>query len=65
MMKGLKYMAGALPLVIMGPTIIYSAFGNQENPWFIPVLIIGFLAFFFAIFLLFKGIGTLMKALFD
>jgi len=63
--KGLKFMAGALPLIIIGPVVLFSSFKNQDHPWFIPILIIGLLALFGAIFLLFKGIGIIMKALFD
>ena len=63
--KGLKFMAGALPLIIIGPVVLFSSFKNQDHPWFIPILIIGLLALFGAIFLLFKGIGIILKALFD
>lgn len=63
--KGLKFMAGALPLIIIGPVVLFSSFKNQDHPWFIPILIIGLLALFGAIFLLFKGIGIIIKALFD
>lgn len=65
LVKGIKYLAGALPLSIMGPTIIYSAFNNQDHPLYIPILILGILAGIAAIFLMFKGIGLIMKALFD
>jgi hypothetical protein len=63
--KGIKYLAGALPLIFIGPSILHSAFKNQDHPLYIPVLILGLLACAGAIFLMFKGIGTLMKALFD
>lgn len=63
--KGLKYMAGALPLMIIGPVVLFSAFKNQDHPFYIPILLIGLLALAGAIFLLFKGIGIIMKALFD
>lgn len=63
--KGLKYMAGALPLAIIGPMVIYSAFNNQDHPLYIPILILGLLAGISSVFLMFKGIGTIMKALFD
>ena len=63
--KGLKFMAGALPLIFIGPVVLFSSFKNQDHPWFIPVLIIGLLALIGAIFLLFKGISTIMKAIFD
>lgn len=63
--KGLRYLAGALPLTFIGPSVLYTAFNNREHPLYIAVLILGLLACAGAIFLMFKGIGTLMKALFD
>jgi len=62
---GIKYLAGALPLVMIGPSILYSAFNNQDHPLYIAVLILGILATFAAIFLMFKGIMTIVKAMFD
>lgn len=62
---GIKYLAGALPLVMIGPSILYSAFNNKEHPLYIAVLILGIIASFAAIFLMFKGIMTIIKALFD
>ncbi len=63
--KGLKYLAGALPLSFIGPVVLFSSFKNQENIWFIPVMIFALLAMAAAVFLMFKGISTVMKALFD
>jgi len=63
--KGIKYLAGALPLTLIGPTILYSAFNNQEHPLYIAVLLLGILACAGAMFLMFKGIRTLIKSLFD
>ena len=65
LMKGLKYLAGALPLSFLGPGILYSSFKNQEHFLFLPVLIFALIAMAAAIFLMFKGISTIMKALFD
>ncbi|GAA4326114.1 DUF6095 family protein [Pontixanthobacter gangjinensis] len=62
---GIKYLAGALPLAMIGPSVLYNAFNNQEHPLYIPVLIFGLLATFASIFLIFKGIMTIIKALFD
>lgn len=62
--KGLKFLAGSLPLVVIGPSVIYSAFNNQDHPLYIAVLIIGIIAFIGAILLMFKGIITIVKALF-
>ena len=63
--RGLKIMAAALPLMIVGPVILFSSFKNEGHPWFIPILIIGLLAMILSIYLLFKGIGTIMKSLFN
>ena len=63
--KGLKYLAGALPLSLIGPVVLFSAFKNQEHPLYWLVVSIGFLIFLCAIFLMFKGILTIVKALFD
>ncbi|NJY62424.1 hypothetical protein HC174_06590 [Salinimicrobium sp. CDJ15-81-2] len=63
--KGMKYLAGALPLSFIGPVVLFSSFKNQENVWFIPVMIFALLAMVAAVFLMFKGISTVMKALFD
>lgn len=65
LLKGLRYLAGALPLAAIGPIVIFSAFNNQDHPWYIPVLILGILAAAASVFLMFKGIGTMIKALFD
>lgn len=63
--KGIKYLAGALPLALIGPSILYNAFNNQDHPLYIVVLILGIIATFASIFLMFKGIMTIIKALFD
>lgn len=63
--KGVKYIAGAIPLIFIGPSVIFSAFNNQDKPLYWPILILGILASAAAGFLIFKGIKTIMKALFD
>ena len=63
--KGIKYMAWALPLVFMGPTIIYNAFINKQNAWHYLVLATGIVFCFFAVFFMFKGINTIVKSMFD
>ena len=63
--KGLKMMAGSLPLAFVGPVILFSSFKNQDHTLYIPVLILGILALFAAVFLMFRGLNVIMKALFD
>lgn len=64
-MKGIKFLAGALPLCFVGPVVLFSSFKNQEHVLFIPILIFALLTMAAAVFLMFKGIATVMKALFD
>jgi hypothetical protein len=63
--KGIKYLVAALPLSLLGPSILYSAFNNQDKPLFIPIVILGFVFFFGAMFCIFKGIMTIVKAVFE
>ena len=63
--KGVKFMAGALPLAFIGPVVLFSAFKNQDHPLYIPVLVLALLTMAGSIFLMFRGIATIMKALFD
>lgn len=62
--KGIKYMAWALPLFFIGPSVIYNAFQNQDNPWHYLVLAFGVLFCFGAVYFVFKGLNTIMKSLF-
>jgi len=63
--KGIKLMGGTLFLLVAAPIILNSSFKNQDHPLFIPVLGIGIILFIAAIYFGFKGIKTLMRALFD
>lgn len=65
LMKGAKYLAASIPLAFIGPTVIYFAFGNRDANLYIPVLIVGFLAALGAGFLMFKGIRTVMRGVFN
>ena len=65
LMDGIKMMAGSLPLAFIGPAVLFSTFKNQEHPFFIPILILALTAMAGAIFLMFRGLGKVMKSLFD
>jgi hypothetical protein len=62
--QGIKYMAWALPLLFVGPTVIYNAFINKQNNWHYLVLTIGIVCSIGAVYLAFKGLQTIMKSLF-
>ena len=63
--KGIKYLAAALPLLFIGPSVIYNAFMNQQNVWHYLVLAIGIIACLTAMFLMYLGLKTIMKSLFN
>lgn len=63
--KGIRYLAWALPLLFMGPSVIYNAFINKENSWHYLVLAIGIAASLGAVYLMFMGLKTIMNCLFD
>jgi Family of unknown function (DUF6095) len=65
LLKGVKYLSGSLPLFFIGPSVIYSANKNKENDYYLIVLIIGILFCLGAMFLMFLGIKTIMKSMFD
>ncbi len=62
--KGMKYMLYALPLMFIGPSVIYNAFINKQNVWHYLVLAVGIALSFTAVYFMFKGIKTLTDALF-
>ncbi|WP_333599668.1 DUF6095 family protein [Flavobacterium sp.] len=62
--KGIKYMLYALPMMFIGPCVIYNAFQNKQNTWHYLVLAIGIVICFLAVFFMFKGIKTLTDVLF-
>ena len=63
--KGIKILAITLPLLFMSPVIINSAFKNEESPLYFYVLGLGIIMALAAMFLIFKGITTLVKSMFD
>jgi hypothetical protein len=62
--RGLRTMAYAVVLAFIGPTILTSAFKNQEHPMYIPVLGVAILMCIASIALGFWGIRLIVKGLF-
>lgn len=62
---GLRYLGGAVLLAFIGPVVVSSAFKNQDNPLFLPVLIPGIIACIGAVYCIFKGIMTIVSSVFD
>ena len=65
LLKGVRFLAFALPLMFLGPSVIHSSFKNQEHPLYIPILGLGIIFCMLSVFMMFKGIQTIMKSLFD
>lgn len=63
--RGIKFIAGSLPLMFSGPVILFSSFKNQDHPLFIPVLILALALMLGSMYLIFKGLKIIMQALFD
>lgn len=63
--KGLQKVFIAIPLMFVGPIIIYSSFKNQEHFLYYPVLILGCLICLYSMYLFFKGLRTLVSGLFN
>jgi hypothetical protein len=63
--KGIKYLAWALPMLFIGPTLIYNAFINKQNAWHYLVLAIGIAVCGGAVYLMVLGLKTMVKALFN
>ena len=62
--KGIQRMAIALILLFLGPVIIHSAFNNKEHFLYYIVLAIGIVVAIAAIYMGFKGIHTIVDAVF-
>lgn len=63
--KGFQFLAFALLCLFMGPILLSIAFDNPEKPLYIPILIMGCLVSAIAISLVFNGIRTIIKSLFN
>ncbi|WP_278022196.1 DUF6095 family protein [Flavobacterium ginsengisoli] len=63
--KGIKYLTGALPLMFLGPSLIYNAFQNQGNNWHYLVLGIGIATCLSSMVLIFLGLKIIMKGIFN
>jgi drug/metabolite transporter (DMT)-like permease len=63
--KGIKYLLYALPLMFIGPSVMYNAFINKQNIWHWLVLAVGIFLSGLAVYFMFKGIKILTDALFE
>lgn len=65
LVKGLKHLALGLPLIVLTTYILTFAFLNKETIPLYIFLTLGIIAMAVTIYLLFKGIKLILRALFD
>ena len=63
--KSIKYLAWSLPLLFLGPSLIYNAFINKQNVWHYLVLAVGISVCIGAVILMVKGLKTMVDSLFN
>lgn len=63
--QGIRFLTLSLPLLFIGPSIIYNAFMNKNNVWHYLVLAIGIMVCIAAVYFIFKGLKTIVDGLFD
>jgi len=63
--RGIRLLAFALPLLFIGPTILYSAFKNKDHFLYYPVLGLGIICCVLAVFFMFKGVKMMTNGLFN
>ncbi len=63
--KGIKYLAWALPLLFIGPSLIYNAFINKQNVWHYLVLAVGISICIGSVYLIVLGLKTMVSSLFN
>ncbi|RRQ48260.1 hypothetical protein DZC72_11105 [Maribacter algicola] len=64
MVQGIKKLALTVFLMFLAPIVIWQAFKNEEHPLYWPILVIGLILAMYAIYSGFKGIQTIVDALF-
>ncbi|MCK0157216.1 DUF6095 family protein [Cellulophaga sp. F20128] len=62
--KSLKFFALTVVLMFSGPIVIYQAFKNESHPFYLPVLIIGFLLAIAALGVFYYSLRLMMTAIF-
>lgn len=62
--KGIKTLVFALLSLFMGPILLSFAFSKPDDKLYYPLLIVGCTISAFAVFMLFRGIRTIMNSMF-
>ena len=62
---GFKRLLITVLLMFLGPTILFQAFKNEGDQWYMFVLSIGLIVCVTSIFTLFSGIMSIIKHIFE
>ncbi|WP_225312697.1 DUF6095 family protein [Pseudotamlana haliotis] len=62
--KGIKILIFSVLSLFMGPILLSFAFSKPESPYYLPLLIIGCAVCAMAVFMIFKGLKTIMSSMF-
>ena len=63
--KGIKYITISLPCLFIGPAVIHFAFINKLQTLYYLILVVGVGVCITAMVMLFIGLNTIMKSLFN
>ncbi len=63
--KGIRRMAFSLVFLFLGPFALHQAFKNEGHPFYYPVLVLGVVFFLLAIYMVYRGLITIIRAVFD
>ncbi|GHC54841.1 DUF6095 family protein [Ulvibacter litoralis] len=65
LVRGIKYMAFALPILFLSPYLMSLGFLNKDNISFYIFFPVGIILGILAVYLCFKGIQTIMRSIFN
>lgn len=63
--KGIKQMIICLILMFTGPSLLHVSFSNEHKPMYLTLLITSLIICISAILMLFLGLNTIMKSIFN
>lgn len=62
--RGIAFLAGALPLIFIGPAVIHFAFINKQQPIFLLILFFGIAICITGVILGYKGLVKMVNSFF-
>jgi drug/metabolite transporter (DMT)-like permease len=63
--QAIKYILLSVPLLFLGPSVIYNAFMNKQSSWHYLVLVLGIGICVAAMYYLYAGLKKVIRSLFN